>query len=106
MGISFTGATRSASTGAGEGEGGSNQLIVVPAPGLGKTNRIYRLFINASTADTITISDGFGTFYTRTAHSITLDYGEQGKLMATSNTALGITSRTAVLGVEATWFVE
>jgi hypothetical protein len=70
-------------------------LTIIDAAGTGLKNRIYKITLTCSATVSLLVSDGFGTYYAVAGVPIVLDYGDTGKLQATSNTAIAVTSSGA-----------
>ena len=71
-------------------------MSLLPAAGAGKKNRIYHILINASANDTLTLNDlPIASIYSLAYSMILLDFGFEGILQTTVNTALTMTSTIA-----------
>lgn len=91
-GVPITGILASVAEVNGAASGG---LQILASAGTGKKNRIYKIVLTSSAAETLTISDGFGVHYCAIGVPIVLDYGALGKLQGTAATAITVTSGAA-----------
>jgi len=77
----------------------STGLTLLSAAGTGAKNRVFKIILTCDAADSIALSDGFGTYYASAGNPIVLDYGPEGKLQSSDNTAVtATTSGTNAVG--------
>ncbi len=85
---------------------GASALTIRGAAGAGVKNRIYRITLTSSLAGAVVLNDGFGTYQIAVGVPLMLDYGPQGKLQTTANTAITATLATATFGVLVAYSTE
>ena len=85
---------------------GASALTILAAAGVDLKNRIFRITLTSSVAGAVVLSDGFGTYQIAVGTPLMLDYGPQGKLQTTANTAITATLATATFGVLVAYSTE
>jgi len=85
---------------------GASALTILGAAGAGLKNRIFRITLTSDTAGAVALSDGFGTYQVAVGVPLMLDYGSQGKLQTTADTAITATLATANFGVLVAYSTE
>ena len=73
----------------------SGGLAILAAGATGIKHRIYKIILICDGAKTLTLSDGFGAYYSASGVPIVLDYGSIGKVQNTAATAITVTSNNA-----------
>jgi len=85
---------------------GASALTILSAAGAGVKNRVYRVTLTSSVAGAVALNDGFGTYQVDVGIPVMLDYGPQGKLQTTADTAITATLATASFGVLVAYSTE
>jgi hypothetical protein len=70
-------------------------LSIRASAGASTKNRVYNFYLVSDAATTLTLSDGFGTYYCVAGVPLNIDYGFGGKLQTTAATAITVTSSGA-----------